>query len=103
MIGTVTDASGLRDQFLERGNLRAQLVEFGGDGEFVRQLVALGLVEVVLVLLCSLHNAALELSQTASALGGRERFEFFQQAGLLGLAALERLEDGGGGAGEAAL
>ena len=41
----------LGEQFLQRGDFGAQLVELDGGGELVGELVALGLVQIVFVLL----------------------------------------------------
>src|ERR1043166_6857248 len=67
LVGVLAHPTGLSDQFFQRGNFTTQLVELGGGGEVVRELVALGFVEVVLVLLSVVHDTALELGPPGGA------------------------------------
>ena len=67
--GVVAHAAGLRQQFLQRGNFGPELVEFNGGRELVGQVVALGIVEIVLVLL-GVSEAALNLCQPLGPLRG---------------------------------
>ena len=66
------------------------------------KLVALGVVEVVLVLL-DVGQAALQLGQPAGTLGGRQVFQFLQQVLLPFEPAADRLVDGHRRTGESPL
>ena len=74
----VADLPGLGEQFLQGGDFRPQLIEVGGGGELIRELVSLGVVEIVLVLL-AVGQAALQLGKAAGSLGGRQVFEFLEE------------------------
>ena len=74
----------------------------GGGSELVRELVSLGVVEVVFVLL-PVGQAALQLGEPAGPLGRRQVFEILEQGLLLFQPAANRLVDGHRRTGEASL
>ena len=102
IVGLVAHAAGAGKQFLQRGDFGAELVEFNRGGELVGQLVALGFVEVVLILL-GVGHAALQLGEPAGALRGRQVFQFVQQRLLLFETAADGFENGQRRTGQAAL
>ena len=76
--GLVAHSAGAGEQFLERDDFSAELIQFKRSGELVGQVVALGFVKVVLVLL-GVGQAALQLGETAGALRGRQVFQLCQE------------------------
>ena len=77
-LAVIAHAAGLGEQFLQRGDFGPQLIQFTRGGELVGELVAFGVVEVVLVLL-GVGQAALQLGQPAGALRGRQVFQLVQE------------------------
>ena len=63
---------------MQRGDFRPKLVESDGGSELVDQLVALGIVQVVFVLL-GVVEPALNCGQPSGPLGGWKVFEFLKQ------------------------
>ena len=98
----VAHAAGLGQQFLQGRDLGPELVQPDGGRELIGQLVALGVVEVVLFLL-DVGEAALQLGQPPRPLGRRQVFKLLQQILLLSKPAADRLVDGHRRAGEAPL
>jgi len=75
-------------QFLEGGDLRAELFEFHRSRVFIHQLIAVRIIEIVFVLL-SIRQPSLQYSQAFGTLGGSEHFEFLQEVFLLLEATLD--------------
>ena len=65
----VTHTPGMREEIVQGRDFGAKLVKARRRGELVHELVALGVVEVVLILL-HVGDAALQLGQPARPLGG---------------------------------
>ena len=101
-VAVVAHPPGLGEQFLQGRDFRAELVQFHRGRELVDELVALGVVQVVLVLL-GVGQAALQLGQPPGALGGRQIFQLVQEVLLFFEPAADRFEDCHRRTGESAL